>query len=318
MENPQDAQQLCSKLSKIVENCTELTVQQYAFTRIEEILGLANDYQDTDTEVFGTKHAPLFTIDGKNLFDGPFVRALNSTDPYVLRSASNGLACLLTVCEGNVNRLIEWINTQLTSPSWILALPALGMTSRGEKAKNRFVASGGVGHIVTKLRDLGVNGNAQQIYELTFVLWSLSLGPETDVDKFLAAGTVFTLSELISSAPSRKVVRMSVGALRNLVAGENDDVLTEIYTSNLPRLLETMIQSNAHKLTGDPEFEADVKALHDSLTSNYRELSTFDKWESQVRTGALRCVAKYIYLNCAYEIFSESPLIFIDLFTCVS
>jgi hypothetical protein len=36
---------------------------------------------------------------------------------------------------------------------------------------------------------LGANGNAQQIYELTFILWTLSLGcEEKDLPLFLSAG----------------------------------------------------------------------------------------------------------------------------------
>ena len=43
------------------------------------------------------QHAPLFTTDGKRLVDAPFLRALNSPDIYLQRSASLGLACLYTV-----------------------------------------------------------------------------------------------------------------------------------------------------------------------------------------------------------------------------
>ena len=36
---------------------------------------------------------------------------------------------------------------------------------------------------------VGANGNAQQIYELTFILWTLSLGcAEKDLALFLSAG----------------------------------------------------------------------------------------------------------------------------------
>lgn len=109
---------------------------------------------------------------------------------------------------------------------------------------------------------------------------------------------------------------MSIATLRNLAASENDDVLTEMLTVGLDRVLETMIQSGAHKQTGnanpisdsfvlsfflfiyfrfliticvgDIELESDVKFLHDVLVKNYKELSTFDKWASEVHSGALR------------------------------
>jgi hypothetical protein len=86
LDSHQDSKDLTSMLLKIADNCTSnLTVQQYVFTRIEEILGLGTDYSDSDIDIFGPKHAPLFTSDGKHLMDTCFLRALNSPDLYLQR-----------------------------------------------------------------------------------------------------------------------------------------------------------------------------------------------------------------------------------------
>ena len=55
-----------------------------------------------------------------------------------------------------------------------------------------------------------------------------------------------------------------------------------------------MIQSNAHKQAGDAELESDVKFLHDVLAKNYKELSTFDKWASEVHSGSLRWLCGWL------------------------
>lgn len=56
LDSPQDSKELASMLLKIADNCTSnLTVQQYVFTRIEEILGLGVDFGDADIDVFGPK-----------------------------------------------------------------------------------------------------------------------------------------------------------------------------------------------------------------------------------------------------------------------
>ena len=65
-------------------------------------------------------------------------------------------------------------------------------------------------------------------------------------------------------------------------------IVPVLFSSVLYRTLETMIQSNAHKQAGDAELESDVKFLHDVLAKNYKELSTFDKWASEVHSGSLR------------------------------
>jgi hypothetical protein len=56
LDNPQKSKELATMLLKIADNCTSnLTVQQYVFTRVEEILGLGIDYNDADFDVFGPK-----------------------------------------------------------------------------------------------------------------------------------------------------------------------------------------------------------------------------------------------------------------------
>ena len=61
-------------------------------------------------------------------------------------------------------------------------------------------------HLIILSPPQGANGNAQQIYELNFILWTLSLGcEEKDLGSFLSAGAIRVLFDLISAAPTRKV-----------------------------------------------------------------------------------------------------------------
>lgn len=55
----------------------------------------------------------------------------------------------------------------------------------------------------------------------------------------------------------------------------------------LQRQLETMIKTNAHIQANDPEVELDVRALSETLLKNYRDLSTFERWVSEVQSGKL-------------------------------
>lgn len=291
IDNNQDAKDLSGMLLKIAENCTSnLTVQQYVFTRIEEILGIGSDYSDADADAFGTKNAHLFTSDGVHLSDSSFVRALSSSDIYLQRSASIGFACLLSKCQGNIRSLIDWITTKLQSTSngvWDMALPALSMLCRSQTARTDLVASGVVELVVSILKRLGANGHAQFIYELTFILWALSLG-EFDFNPFISSGSVSILVEVLSSSPTRKVTRVAIAALRNLSNGENDKLLNEMLAAGLLKLVENMIQSNVIKQAADLEVESDFKAVHDVLTKNYRELSRFERWSAEVHSGNLK------------------------------
>ena len=293
LDNEIDCKEFTTMLVKIADSCSNnLTVQQYVFTRIEEVLGLSIDYSGIDAEAYGTKHAFRFTTDGYTLIDGPFLKALNNSDLYLQKSAALGLACLYTACEGNIVALVDWINIKLLSIDsgvFEMAMPTLTMLCRRESARDIFVSKGGIGNIVSIIKRLGANGNAQHLYELTFILWTISLNNEKHTTLFLSSGTVPALVDLIAAAPSRKVVRMSVSTLCNIASGSNnDDILAEMLTVGLDKLLCNMIAANAHSQAGDPEVENDVKTLNDTLIHNYRELSTYDRWVSEVQSGALR------------------------------
>jgi V-type H+-transporting ATPase subunit H len=286
MTNASTAKTFTNILMRLADKCTSSKVtQQFVFTKIAQVLGV-------DASNAHLKHrAPLFTFDGSHVQDGPFLRAIRSSDTYTRRVAALGLATLLTVCDGEVDALVTWISEQLISPAPgapDVAIPALSVLLRRQSARDVFVARHGIVILVHLLAKLGVNGNGQQIYEVCFCLWTLSLGDEMDLKSFLSSGSIRYLVDVLAAAPSRKIVRMVCSILRNLCCTENEDVLTELLTGPLQKLLENMVASNAHKQAGDPELETDVRVLYDTLMKNYRDLSTFDRWASEVHTGALR------------------------------
>jgi V-type H+-transporting ATPase subunit H len=274
-----------------IADTSNLTVQQYTFTRIEEILGRGSDYTDTDKMSLVKKNAKLFTSDGTRIVDAPFLRALNSSDNYLQRVASEGLGYLLTVCEGNASALIQWINTKLVSTSagvWEMALPALVALVHSENNRTIFVQNNGVANIVSLLRRIGANGNSQQLYDLTFILWTLTLSVDPDVKVFLQGGAISLLVGFLASASTRKIARMIVAALKNLASSEDSTVLSEMFSNGLEKVLDNQMHSAMCKQSNDSEFDSDIRNLHNLLFKNYRDLSTFDKWASEVNSGDLR------------------------------
>jgi hypothetical protein len=297
LDNQQDASEFVKILIKIAENCTSnLTVQQYVFTRIEEVLGLVPSADSNDSEAYGMKHASLFTVDsggGKlRLADNAFVRALSFSDIYLQRSASLSFSALLTSYEGNINALISWINTKLSSQSngvWDMALPALGMLSRGQRVRSSLNNAGIVSNVVNILKRIGINGNPQHLYELCFVLWTLSLSDQ-DLSGYLSSGAIPLLIEILTASPSRKVTRMIISILRNLAWTEDHHVLSEMLTAGIMRIIDLFNAANAIKQMSDPDCEGDYRVLQDIVAKNFRELTTFERYASEVESGALRYV----------------------------
>jgi V-type H+-transporting ATPase subunit H len=272
---------------KIAENCTNnLSIQQYAFLRIEELLGLTGDIESGGDVAI--KRAPYFANDKGEVPPTSFLRGIRSIDQMVQKSAACGYACLLVHLQGDVSTFINWLLDLFKTAVLETILPPLCMIMRKDEARTIFAKAHGVNLLVSQLYKLGVNGNSQQIYELSFCLWTISLSKDIDQQAFLSSGAIRILSDLLASAPSRKVVRMSLAILHNLANLENEDIVTEMLTSGLQRLLESLSKSNAFIQGGDSDMEADVKALSEVLLKNFRELSTFDRWVSEVHSGALR------------------------------
>jgi len=292
LDNDEEAQIYCDLLMKLAEKCnSNIILQRYVFTRIEEILGVATDFSDTHSDAFGLKHASKFTSDGTQLRDAAFVRAINSSDFLLQKVASVGFARLLSVTEGDLPALIEWVNRKLESTElgvFDSAIPVVTSLVKNGTARELFIKAGGLNNIVSVMQRLGSNGNAQLIYELSFILWTLSLNCANHTGAFLSSKAIVEMCGLIGAAPSRKVVRMAIAMLRTLAATENSDILSEMLTEGLDKLLGTIIINNAHKQAADADFEADVIALEEILLRNYRELSTYDRWVSEVSSGALR------------------------------
>jgi V-type H+-transporting ATPase subunit H len=267
---------------------------------MEEILGLG-DKDDVNSDAYGMKHSNLFILDtpgggntptpqGRKIADVCFARALTFSDIYLQKSASMVFASLLTVHEGNVSALLTWITTKVTSTApgvWDMALPVLCILTHTSNNKAYLLNNHIVMHIVSILKRLGVNGNSQQLYELVFVLWSLSLGA-TDPSTYLHNNVIATVVELLAASPSRKVTRMCISLLRQLADTHDHLVLNELYTAGVMRIIDNLSGNSMVKQMNDLEVENDFKALQEVLAKNYRELSSFERWSSEVESGTLR------------------------------
>jgi hypothetical protein len=98
------------------------------------------------------------------------------------------------------------------------------------------------------MQRLGSNGNAQLIYELSFILWTLSLNCANHTGAFLSSKAIVEMCGLIGAAPSRKVVRMAIAMLRTLAATENSDILSEMLTEGAYSLTHSLAYSLTHSL----------------------------------------------------------------------
>lgn len=252
-------------LMKVVGSVSEVAAQQYALTRLSDVL----------TE----ESAAWYDCEALSKV------SRSAEDAYVVKTASVVLATVLTMRDDDPPSVMEdfvaWICEQLSAKKKIeAAVPALAVLLRVDRARSLFAAHDGVKFLTTLLKH---RENVQTQYELTFCLWTLSF---SEAEAVLATGSVEALVNQIAAAPREKVVRVSLAALRNLVSesdGDERGVAARMIKCGLPKTLRTLRE----RPFTDPEITDDVEKLHKLLLSNYRELSSWEKYVAQVDSGDL-------------------------------
>jgi len=221
--------------------------------------------------------------------------------------------------------LTAWIVSQLKSSSGAflgLALPAMTALMGCTESRLLFAASGGIKYLSRHLRTGGSfksrpssskssdkkkmissgTASVQQLYELTFCLWTMTYelnGSASVRADFTKDGqAVSALVDLVSMAPREKVVRVALSALRNLAVcsaevnpgptgtSKVDGVifLSEMIAYGLMKSIDFLLE----RQWTDPDMVDDMQTLHKLLGENYKEMSRWEVYKSEVESGHLR------------------------------
>ena len=212
--------------------------------------------------------------------------------------------------------LTAWIVSQLKSAAGShigIAIPAMTALMAATETRHLFSASGGIKYLSRQLRSkkvttTGTEANAagnttvQQLYELSFCLWCMTYelndSPNIRADFAKDGAAIAALSDMISSAPREKVVRVALSALVNLAkctADENPGPsgMTKVdggvfLTEMLAYKLLKSIKYLEDRQWTDPDIVEDIKTLHKLLADNYKEMSRWEVYKNEVESGHLQ------------------------------
>lgn len=212
--------------------------------------------------------------------------------------------------------LTAWIVSQLKSATGSnigITIPAMTALMAATETRHLFSASGGIKYLSRQLRskriatgttDASKSGNTtvQQLYELTFCLWCMTYelngSPNIRADFTKDGAAIAALSDMVSSAPREKVVRVALSALVNLAtctADENPGPagMTKVdgnvfLTEMLAYKLLKSIKHLEERQWTDPDIVEDIKALHKLLADNYKEMSRWEVYKNEVESGHLQ------------------------------
>mmetsp|Transcript_10083 Transcript_10083/g.14260 ORF Transcript_10083/g.14260 Transcript_10083/m.14260 type:complete len:517 (-) Transcript_10083:383-1933(-) len=209
--------------------------------------------------------------------------------------------------------LTAWIVSQLKSSvgdSVGLAIPAMTAIMSATETRHLFSASGGIKYLCRQLKGKkasskdkkGANATVQQLYELSFCLWCMTYelngSPNIRSDFAKDGAAVSALTDLVSGAPREKVVRVALSALVNLAVCTAEEspgpvgspkidggvFLTEMLACRLSKSIDYLEE----RQFTDPDMIADLKTLHKLLADNYKEMSRWEVYKTEVESGHLQ------------------------------
>ena len=135
------------------------------------------------------------------------------------------------------------------------------------------------------------SSSVQQLYDLVFCLWCLSLDcstNETVLKHFCRDGAVPALAHLLKKVPREKVLRMTLACLRSLsiLSSDNDEepFVREMIGCGVLKSLD-MVKL---RRWNDADLEEDLEILQNLLTDRTEDLTQWSAYEAQIATGILR------------------------------
>jgi len=198
-----------------------------------------------------------------------------------------------SLCGFILQCLREWKKDQLLSP-----LAALKGVISNEVFESVFLAEGGIqklSHILFENAE-----HRQVVYLTVFNLWALTLRSNLGASsssssssstsrrtlllkEALLNGTLIDfLVQLVKAKVSTKVTRVTLALFEKLVDFENFNEMVILF--GLYPVLETM---ETEQKTDDDELTASVQSLLDSLEKSVRILSSFERYQQEIRAGKL-------------------------------
>lgn len=212
--------------------------------------------------------------------------------------------------------LTAWIVSQLKSAVGSnigITVPAMTALMAATETRHLFSASGGIKYLARQLRASSkqnptgteqntVHATVQQLYELTFCLWCMTYelngSPNIRADFSKDGAATEALTIMVSTAPREKVVRVALSALVNLASCSAEEApepagMTKVdgdvfLTDMLACKLLKSIQFLEERQFTDPDIVDDIKTLHKLLADNYKEMSRWEVYKTEVESGHLQ------------------------------
>jgi len=277
-QRPKVAQTLVSLLSHVSK---EHTVQ-WLLVAVDAIIS-----EDTSRVDMFRQHAQQQDENQWTVFLNLLTRPDHFTTHITARVIAK-LACWGDRLSGSdLTFYLTWLKDQLKAQGneYIQSVcRCLQMVLRDQYYREVFHEMDGVPSIVQVLSSGQHNFQIQ--YQLTFCLWVLTFSTPiaTSMNK---VGVVGALGDVLQQSVKEKVTRITLAVLRNLVEKPDQAVARDNCLQMVQCKVLKQLEILAQKKFEDEDITADIEFLNERLQTSIQDLSSFEEYCSEVRSGRM-------------------------------
>ncbi|KAI6205382.1 hypothetical protein M3Y94_00785900 [Aphelenchoides besseyi] len=181
-----------------------------------------------------------------------------------------------TLKEGIRNPNNDYINTSVRCLQMLLRIDAY---------RQQFVETDGISCLMSALSG---KTNFQTQYQLVFCVWCLTFNADIAV-KVQSSGIIQILGDILSECSKEKVIRIILASFRNVLEKIQDrEIVREAALQMVQcKTLKTLELMDAKKFD-DTDLQEDIEFLSERLHASVQDLSSFDEYCTEVRSGRLQ------------------------------
>ncbi|XP_013148232.1 PREDICTED: V-type proton ATPase subunit H isoform X4 [Papilio polytes] len=222
----------------------------------------------------------------------PFLNLLNRQDEFVQHMTARIIAKLACwhsslMEKSDLHFYLSWLKDQLkmNNNDYIQSVArCLQMMLRVDEYRFAFLSVDGIS---TLLSILASRVNFQVQYQLVFCLWVLTFNPLL-AEKMNKFNAIPILADILSDSVKEKVTRIVLAVFRNLIEKPEDhQVAKEHCIAMVQCKVLKQLSILEQKRSDDEDIMNDVDFLNERLQASVQDLSSFDQYATEVKSGRL-------------------------------
>ncbi|XP_054267522.1 V-type proton ATPase subunit H isoform X1 [Macrosteles quadrilineatus] len=274
----------CAKtFLNLLEHVSKDQTIQYVLVMIDDMLQEDRNRVEIFREYSIRKREPIC---------GQFLNLLNGSDGFIVNMTARIIAKV--ACWGSelmeqkdLQFYLTWLKEQLTvqNNEYMQSVArCLQMMLRIDQYRAAFISVDGIS---TLLSVLSGRVNFQIQYQLIFCIWVLTFNPKL-AERMNKFNVIPILADILSDCVKEKVTRIILAVFRNLIEKPEDgSVAKEHCIAMVQSKVLKQLSILEQRKFDDEDIVEDVSFLNEKLQASVQDLSSFDEYATEVKSGRL-------------------------------